>query len=486
VSRPLPAGALVPALQYLARELKSPELAALALVADGSGSTAVRYCRLADVCDRNERTIGRRLKRMSAALGESFDLVPGQGLLPSRVRVALREVDRLRLRQIATHDEGGRRRPGRRRRRGGGVDAKREQSFRRDASPPEAKLLGATPPIGVCRGAGPVDVRARTPDAARPGTPGDKAAGAAGLGVKDVGGAVVGPPVQRPTSGAGARPAGRSGGSAADGGRRRKPGPQRPAQEVDQQRRRRRPRVWRCWAGRPWKTRLVPARVDQVDVDHRREAEAQARALAGALTRDGWDGAGADPTAWVPVLLALAGRLGGWDAAMRVLRAARSSTPKAGWAGWDSKLARDPRYALRQSFLRGARDGLNVPRGQRVEDGPAWQPLTPAMAAAWERWQLGRDVEPAPDLPGGRVRLADVGNRLRPDRVDPERVVDRKARTAAGDDDQVEKRTAARRATPRPASSYVDERGRSWVWTSCSGYLPADQVAADGMPKVGW
>ena len=320
-----------------------------------------------------------------------------------------------------------------------------------------------------------MDGRARTLDAARPGAPGDKAAGAAGLGVKDAGGVEVGPRAQRPDQGAQAGAGRRRGRSKADGGRQRPNGRRRPAGEVDVERRRRRPRVWRCWPGRPWKTRLVPARVDLVDVEHRAEAEAQARAIAGALVRDGWEGDGTDPTAWVPVLLALAGRLGGWDVALRLLRAARSSRPKAGWAGWDAKLASDPRYALRSSFLRGARDGLNVPRGRRVEDGPAWRPLTPALAAEWERWQLGYAPEPAPELPGGRIRLADA-DRLRPDRPDPERVVDRKAGAVAGDVDQVERRRAARRQTPRPKPHFVDDKGRAWRWTAGAGYVPASKT----------
>jgi len=174
------------------------------------------------------------------------------------------------------------------------------------------------------------------------------------------------------------------------------------AAERFRDRRARERKPWRDGSSRaPWRARLQWAAV--LDPVHLREAERQARRLADVFRAEGAIPGvqhGADPARWVPVLATLAAAAG-WEAAMRLIRAGLASGPSSSgrWEGWRRCLERDPRYALRRTFLEAARWGRRIPRGGRWEDGFAWEPATPELAGERERWLCGDG--PPPRAPGG-------------------------------------------------------------------------------------
>lgn len=162
----------------------------------------------------------------------------------------------------------------------------------------------------------------------------------------------------------------------------------------------RRRKVWRDASSRaPWRARLQWAPV--LEDKHLAEAQRQAKHLADAFRAEGAlpnVQHGADPARWVPVLVTLAAAVG-WEATARLLRAGLASGPSSSgrWEGWRRCLERDPRYALRRTFLEAARWGRRIPRGARWEDGFAWEPATPALAGDRERWLSGSGPPPGPD-----------------------------------------------------------------------------------------
>jgi len=390
---PLDARALAPALTYLARELGSPELAALAAIARSpSGEANLRHLRISDRCGKSTRTVSRRLARFEAAV-PSFRMERGNGLQNTRGRILgrrLRGVARTQREKLELFSQ----------RCGNATEAPR--------APRGNVLTWPCPSCGVpsigdgragcaaCGQPGPIH---------RPG--GDTKDGAPLEGPSD--------PLRGPSVPEGVEGDGGSASSSKRGPAKAGPGGMGAARRLgagEGRARGRRPRrrgPIRSPAARPWARGLRATGLHWAvhrDREHVAEAWALARRFAEQYQREGEDGPGADPAAWAPVLLTLAGRLGGWDTAMRVVRAARNSAPKAGgWVGWDRLLARSPRYALRESFIRAGLVGMRVPRGLRFEDGPAWEPSSPELGGAFERWQLGTGPEPCPRLDGVTVWL---------------------------------------------------------------------------------
>jgi len=465
-------------LRALGAAYNLPELLAYARALNApNGFARARRVRLADQAGVSPRTVSRRLDAAEDVLDGRLRWMPGTGRRHSAVA--------LNVRRVAV-DKRGRYLP-----RPGPLPALRVDT---KLSPPLGVGSETSSPSLLEGGAGgtaAVDGGKEDPLARDPGA---DVACATGLD-----GGQCAP--ERPGDGRqGATP------PHAQSAPRSRRSPRQRRQERGPRRVRRTP-VQRS-AGRPWATALRALAAGEVAELHQDEAQRQARRYAGAFAREGWQGAGADPVAWEPVLLTLAGRLGGWDQASRVLRAGLASEPKAGtWRGWWPLLAKNPRYALRESFIRAALNGVRVPRGARVEDGPAWRPLSPAAATAWERWQLGQAPEPAPDVE--RVRIDGGGLQS--------------VRTVRGELEQLENRP--NRAAPAPAAKsangretpagvvrsaltpdvntgsspparpgrdveldarppYLDGRGRRWVWDPECGYV-LDAAQGAEHPEVG-
>ena len=147
---------------------------------------------------------------------------------------------------------------------------------------------------------------------------------------------------------------------------------------------------WIVWEGAlKNRTRLDLVPAGEVSSVYAREAGAQAKLVAESFKREGYEGRGTSPV-WIDVLWTLAIRLGSWELALRVVRAGLGSGPTPNWCGWRALLAKDPEvYGLRASFLQAARFGWRIPRGNRWEDGLAWDPATPELRGAWELWLGG-------------------------------------------------------------------------------------------------
>jgi hypothetical protein len=151
---------------------------------------------------------------------------------------------------------------------------------------------------------------------------------------------------------------------------------------------------WIVWDYPKNRTRLELVRAEEVSPIYAQEAGIQAARVVKEFQREGYEGRGTSP-AWIDVLWTLAIRLGGWERTMRVIRAGLGSGPNANWCGWRSLLAKDPEiYGLRASFLQAARFGWRIPRGNRWDDGLAWEPGTPELQGAWELWISGRGQAP--------------------------------------------------------------------------------------------
>jgi len=155
----------------------------------------------------------------------------------------------------------------------------------------------------------------------------------------------------------------------------------------------------------PWKIYAEPREhqthlllVDPADVRSatREESAKQARVLARLFESEGYGAELGAGSAWIEVLWTLAIRLESWDRCCRHLRAGLASTGGRRWRGWHDLLARQPRYALRRSFLEATRWGHGVPDGSRFEQGLAWHPASEAMRRPWEAWVAGGSPEPLP------------------------------------------------------------------------------------------
>jgi len=341
----LPATALVPVLQELAQLHGLPALAALASAAANGGAVKLRSSVLAEQTGCSERTVTRHLAELARRC-PSFSYEPGSGRRTTRVMLGAWR----KLRRPADH-------------------RKRKTEEPRPFRPAKPRTRVDTPG----------------------GSWGDRRVGGVVLGVSSEN------PVGQIQGVQGARPVDKP--IPTDAGPQRE-GDSRPRQKGSQAR-----KVWkRGRFGQAHRTRLREIPRKAIHESDQAEAERQARRIADELCADGWHlHRGGKKESWAPVIWTLAARLGGWDAALRHLRAGLGSVGDrfAGWSGWAEKLGRDPRMALRISFIRATAPSdcggsWRVPTGSRAEDGPAWTPATPALAAQWEKWQLGEGPEPSP------------------------------------------------------------------------------------------
>lgn len=147
----------------------------------------------------------------------------------------------------------------------------------------------------------------------------------------------------------------------------------------------------------------------------RREAAAQARWIVARLEQEGEINQGVDPVRWIQVLSTLVLspaefetpdgfvlRIGGsWDSVLRTILVGLSSGARKGFPGWRSMLGKDPRYALRATFLKSMRLGWGVKGEERWRSQQTWRALCPEFRKGWEQWILGNGPEPDPRN-GGR------------------------------------------------------------------------------------
>lgn len=147
----------------------------------------------------------------------------------------------------------------------------------------------------------------------------------------------------------------------------------------------------------------------------RREAAAQARPIVARLEQEGEIGQGIDPVRWIQVLstLVLAPAelvtpdgfvlsIGGsWDSVLRTIGSGLASNARRGFPGWRSMLGKDPRYALRATFLKSMRLGWGIYGEERWRAQQTWRALCPEFKEAWGEWILGNGPEPDPVNPGG-------------------------------------------------------------------------------------
>ena len=347
MSRPqsttLPATALVPALQELDALHGLPALAALASAAENGGAVKLRASVLAAQTGTSERTVTRHLAQL-ASLCPSFNYEPGSGRRTTRIFLGAWR----KLRRPAEH-------------------RKRKSDEPRPFRPARARVDTPVAPWGGRRVGGEIlGVSSGTP-------------------VGQIQGVQGACPVDKPIPAAA--------------------GPQTDGSDKLRRRRSTTRQVWsRGRYGQAHRTRLREIPRDEVHELDQLEAERQAREIADKLCADGWHlHPGGRAEAWSAVVWTLAARLGGWDVAMRHLRAGLGSVGSSfvGWSGWRGILAKDPRLALRISFIRATAPtdcggSWRVPTGHRGEDGPAWRPATPALASRWEAWQVGEGPEPSP------------------------------------------------------------------------------------------
>ncbi len=334
----LPALALVPALRELARLHHLPALEALATAAEGGGSVKLRASVLADKTGTSPRTVTRHLQLLADHC-PSFHYRPGSGRRTTRVSLGAWR----RLRRPAEH-------------------RKRKSTEARPFRPLAPRVDTGEHSWG------------------------DRRVGGKVLGVYSKNG---GSQIHR---GMGACPV--------DNPIPAFAGPQRDGTKKLGTGR----KVWsRGRFGQAFRTHLRPIPAEALRPFEVEEAERQARRIAEALSSEGYGlEPGAKAAPWAPVIWTLAARLGGWDIAMRHIRAGLGSVGAGfvGWRGWRGHLARDPRKALRISFVRATAPtdcggSWRVPTGHRAEDGDAWVPLTNELGRAWEEWKAG-GVEPAP------------------------------------------------------------------------------------------
>jgi len=168
---------------------------------------------------------------------------------------------------------------------------------------------------------------------------------------------------------------------------------------------------WITYKGRNSATKLEEVTFDEIPALVRKEAAVQARWIVGDLRPDGIIGAGTDPLRWVSVLSTLALQpkqvltpdgqvnleLGTWDTALRYIRTGLWSVRRKGFEGWRVKLARDPRFALRASFLQSMRQGWGILGEHRWHTwNPAWECHSDEYLAGWNAWISGNAPEPDP------------------------------------------------------------------------------------------
>jgi hypothetical protein len=168
--------------------------------------------------------------------------------------------------------------------------------------------------------------------------------------------------------------------------------------------------VWVNYSNHPSGAQLPRIRLLDLPRLVRKEASFQARAFVMNFVSEGDlpDG-GTDPITWMEVIGTLVCapqeletpdgfrlELGRWDAALRYLRVGMHSHSREGFEGWRKKLSRDPRYALRASFLKHMKLGTGI-RGQyRWELAPYWEPQCEEYTEAWKAWLRGDAPEPHP------------------------------------------------------------------------------------------
>ncbi len=142
----------------------------------------------------------------------------------------------------------------------------------------------------------------------------------------------------------------------------------------------------------------------------RREAAAQARWIIERLEQEGEIGQGVDPVRWIQVLATLVlmpaelktpdgfnlviGR--SWDSVLRTILCGLSSNARRGFPGWRAMLGKDPRYALRATFLKSMRLGWGIHGEERWRAQQTWRALCPELKPAWDEWILGNGPEPDP------------------------------------------------------------------------------------------
>ena len=167
---------------------------------------------------------------------------------------------------------------------------------------------------------------------------------------------------------------------------------------------------WISYRGRKSTTKLVEVEFQDIPELVRREATAQARWIIAELAQDGVIGAGTDPLRWISVLstLVLAPKqvvtpddqvkleLGSWDNALRYIRTGFWSIRREGFEGWRVKLCRDPRFALRATFLQSMRQGWGVRGEHRWHTHSPWQASCDELIGPWNRWISGNAPEPDP------------------------------------------------------------------------------------------
>ena len=168
---------------------------------------------------------------------------------------------------------------------------------------------------------------------------------------------------------------------------------------------------WITFKNRKTATKLQEVPFDLIPSLVRREAAVQARWIVGDLRPDGVIGAGTDPLRWISVLSTLVLQpkevltpdgavkleLGTWDSALRYIRTGLWSIRRPTFEGWRAKLARDPRFALRASFLQSMRQGWGIPGEHRWHTwNPAWECHSEEYLAGWNAWVAGRAPEPDP------------------------------------------------------------------------------------------
>ena len=168
---------------------------------------------------------------------------------------------------------------------------------------------------------------------------------------------------------------------------------------------------WISFKSRKSATKLHEVPFDQIPSLVRREAAVQARWIVGDLQPDGIIGAGTDPLRWISVLSTLVLQpksvmtpdgqveleLGSWDTALRYIRTGLWSIRRPSFEGWRVKLARDPRFALRASFLQSMRQGWGILGEHRWHTwNPAWECHCEEYLAGWNAWIGGRAPEPDP------------------------------------------------------------------------------------------